>query len=252
MRRGFTLIELLVVIAIIAILAAILFPVFAKAREKARQASCASNLKQLMNAVMMYRSDYDGRIWWWYMRAGADIYFWWEYTDPYVKNRQIFQCPSAPDASAWGLNPPYDTKGTDYVPMWYASLGWQVPGYTSAAGGGGLHSGQYLACNGACCATQYASDAAFPRPAQVCILMEGYGVYNSANLNQAQIGYSGWDPSMTNTYRHNEGWNIGFMDGHVKWVGCRQFWGTTEADPQIKAPTGCLPAAHYAYWIGSF
>ena len=59
MRRGFTLIELLVVIAIIAILAAILFPVFAKAREKARSASCESNLKQISLAVLMYAQDYD-------------------------------------------------------------------------------------------------------------------------------------------------------------------------------------------------
>ena len=60
-RKGFTLIELLVVIAIIAILAAILFPVFAKAREKARQASCQANQKQIMLAFAQYRTDYDGR-----------------------------------------------------------------------------------------------------------------------------------------------------------------------------------------------
>ena len=61
-RRGFTLIELLVVIAIIAILAAILFPVFAQAREKARAATCVSNLKQIGNAMMMYVQDYDERL----------------------------------------------------------------------------------------------------------------------------------------------------------------------------------------------
>ncbi len=62
MRRGFTLIELLVVIAIIAILAAILFPVFAKAREKARQSSCLSNMKQIVLGTMQYAQDYDERL----------------------------------------------------------------------------------------------------------------------------------------------------------------------------------------------
>ncbi|MGQ9733315.1 MAG: prepilin-type N-terminal cleavage/methylation domain-containing protein [Candidatus Zipacnadales bacterium] len=64
MRRGFTLIELLVVIAIIAILAAILFPVFAKAREKARQTSCLSNIKQISLAMLAYAQDYDERFSW--------------------------------------------------------------------------------------------------------------------------------------------------------------------------------------------
>ena len=71
MRRGFTLIELLVVIAIIAILAAILFPVFAKAREKARQASCQSNLKQLALACLMYAQDYDEHFTGWLVRVRA-------------------------------------------------------------------------------------------------------------------------------------------------------------------------------------
>ncbi len=98
-KSGFTLIELLVVIAIIAILAAILFPVFARAREKARQSSCTSNLKQIGTAFMMYAQDYDevlcdnlmGRDHgnWALMDA------WSRCIMPYVKNQQLFKCPSA-------------------------------------------------------------------------------------------------------------------------------------------------------------
>jgi prepilin-type N-terminal cleavage/methylation domain-containing protein/prepilin-type processing-associated H-X9-DG protein len=91
MRRGFTLIELLVVIAIIAILAAILFPVFARAREKARQTACLSNIKQLSLAAMMYSQDYDEQIIPSYL---ASNYVWLDLITPYVKNTQIFVCPS--------------------------------------------------------------------------------------------------------------------------------------------------------------
>src|SRR5215216_157385 len=103
MRRrscGFTLIELLVVIAIIAILAAILFPVFAQAREKARAASCLSNTKQLGLAMRMYATDYDE------VNVGSYSYpntwgqcphlIWADLLQPYIKNLQIVACPSAP------------------------------------------------------------------------------------------------------------------------------------------------------------
>jgi prepilin-type N-terminal cleavage/methylation domain-containing protein/prepilin-type processing-associated H-X9-DG protein len=102
-KRGFTLIELLVVIAIIAILAAILFPVFARAREAARKTACINNLKQLGTGVMMYAQDYDetmpsanfGTM------ASTPIgasYGWsyiWAILDPYLKNQGILACPSA-------------------------------------------------------------------------------------------------------------------------------------------------------------
>jgi prepilin-type N-terminal cleavage/methylation domain-containing protein/prepilin-type processing-associated H-X9-DG protein len=100
MRRGFTLIELLVVIAIIAILAAILFPVFAKAREKARQTSCLNNVKQLATATMQYCQDYDELT---PNYRYPDPYFWPNFLMPYVKNNQIFMCPSRPPASATNL-----------------------------------------------------------------------------------------------------------------------------------------------------
>jgi len=107
-RRGFTLIELLVVIAIIAILAAILFPVFARARENARRASCQSNLKQIGLAVMQYTQDYDEHLptrFNYYPVAGvyntpdgkpsaSAAILWYMEIYPYVKNYQIYTCPS--------------------------------------------------------------------------------------------------------------------------------------------------------------
>lgn len=94
--RGFTLIELLVVIAILAVLAAVLFPVFARATEKAREATCVSNVKQLLEACMMYATDYDrtlpparcGRI------QGSLGYTWCVLLQPYIDNEEILVCPS--------------------------------------------------------------------------------------------------------------------------------------------------------------
>jgi len=102
MRKGFTLIELLVVIAIIAILAAILFPVFARAREKARQTSCLSNLKQLALGGLMYAQDYDERF---VTYRYPDPYYWPDKIEPYLKNAQILRCPSrATVARGYGIN----------------------------------------------------------------------------------------------------------------------------------------------------
>lgn len=104
-RRGFTLIELLVVIAIIAILAAILFPVFAQAREKARSLSCLSNMRQLGTGFSMYTQDYDECLVPLATQvpsptppvvAGGTITWWPDLIQPYVKNAQIFRCPSLP------------------------------------------------------------------------------------------------------------------------------------------------------------
>jgi len=108
-NKGFTLIELLVVIAIIAILAAILFPVFARARENARRASCSSNLKQIGLGLMQYTQDYDEQLvpiaW---PNGGNGVGQWPQLIQPYVKSTQLFQCPSSPskdtrraDAGNW-------------------------------------------------------------------------------------------------------------------------------------------------------
>jgi len=104
-RKAFTLIELLVVIAIIAILAAILFPVFAKAREKARQATCASNLKQIGLALVQYTQDYDDVHVAYFSQFGG-VNWTWEYTiQPYIKTTNVFICPTNAGNGPFSTNP---------------------------------------------------------------------------------------------------------------------------------------------------
>jgi prepilin-type N-terminal cleavage/methylation domain-containing protein len=121
-KRAFTLIELLVVIAIIAILAAILFPVFARARENARRASCMSNLKQIGLGFMMYAQDYDenypSSFYYtdevtdpnWGASGGQNYMFWMQMVYPYVKSNQIFFCPSGNSAQAHAISGNYGVK----------------------------------------------------------------------------------------------------------------------------------------------
>jgi len=125
-KRGFTLIELLVVIAIIAILAAILFPVFAQARAAARKASCISNLKQLALAQLMYVQDYDEQftVWDWGKGVGQDSWaradgsgWWMVQTQPYIKNFGLYSCPSdTRNFSADGNNCPKCAWGYSVIP----------------------------------------------------------------------------------------------------------------------------------------
>ncbi|BDI28586.1 hypothetical protein CCAX7_006370 [Capsulimonas corticalis] len=157
MKRGFTLIELLVVIAIIAILAAILFPVFAQAREKARQISCASNEKQLALGILQYVQDYDenypfgnesGHVW-----STTPACKWDLNIAPYLKSLQVFYCPddsmtgnAYPDwqglGMSYGVNglitPHWGSPTTVSVagPMGYANENWG--GNSQTPGGGGL------------------------------------------------------------------------------------------------------------------
>jgi prepilin-type N-terminal cleavage/methylation domain-containing protein/prepilin-type processing-associated H-X9-DG protein len=183
-RRGFTLIELLVVIAIIAILAAILFPVFARAREKARQTSCLSNLKQLGTALQMYCQDYDSMTPPHNDDDGTEGWRWFQFPivlTPYTKNYQILKCPSD---DGW-TQPEIGATGR------WASY----PVNTAAV---------------------KKTDAQFRDPSNTIVLFDGsegdLGVeYDSARPDHPD--YTGVDAYE----RHNDGMNINFYDGHAKW-----------------------------------
>lgn len=204
MRRGFTLIELLVVIAIIAILAAILFPVFAKAREKARQSSCLSNVRQLTTALMTYVQDYDESFPMAYCYFGepAAMQIWKVHVMPYIKNSQVFNCPSfslstATTYSDYGANPSVMVlDGT--APVTTVNLAQM----TSPA------STMLLADSGSYYLHRTGYRFAY--------------VPGTADGRDPLAVDSAWADSRTMadfvSGRHNNGVNIGFCDGHAKWL----------------------------------
>ncbi len=230
LRSGFTLVELLVVIAIIAILAAILFPVFARARENARRSSCQSNLKQIGLGLMQYVQDYDGSQPF-FSTSGITGYVappevaalpgasstdvkWSHLIQPYIKSSQVFVCPSRSDARALGRNVSY--------------------GYN-------FH---YLSYSRSGPAFYVARDSAIEFPAQTVAIADSRGTGDGAYLKdgdpndasrELNHGYSldpradaaalptGHTSSSGGLYsivsdRHLEGGNVAFADGHVKWM----------------------------------
>jgi len=200
-RRGFTLIELLVVIAIIAILAAILFPVFAKAREKARQTSCLSNLKQLGTAVLMYTQDYDERFPpnYSYCVGGTQLFWWDDLVQPYVNNRQLFICPSSTVYGYTYARPPGLPNPLDFT--YDANAMGSTAGTDWGAGGPmrGSGVGQNLAL--------------VALPAECIMLCEAWSTREISHADRtdcfdADNGYIRKD--------HNDMANWTFCDGHVK------------------------------------
>jgi len=187
MRRGFTLIELLVVIAIIAILAAILFPVFARARSKARQTSCLSNVKEITLALMMYAQDYDETL---VMYNNSAYTFGWRSAAmPYVKNDQVFICPSE--------------------------------------GGGACDYGVIYPHVSAVGSAKMLDDIEYP--AETGLLTETEAQDVSGRYGNLYLGYCPFcyaEGSISWAYyrgvawpgRHNGGNNCGYVDGHAKWL----------------------------------
>jgi prepilin-type N-terminal cleavage/methylation domain-containing protein/prepilin-type processing-associated H-X9-DG protein len=209
-RRAFTLIELLVVIAIIAILAAILFPVFAKAREKGRQASCLSNLKQIGLGMIQYTQDYDellpGNYW------GNSSTTWMANIQPYIKNYQIYGCPS--DTNTWNDG----WYGANGVPTSNAKLSYGYNAYIST-GGQTLNTANV---NYGATFTAL-SNAAIVAPAATVMVAEGgaSSVTTPAVAETSNPPFICWNTNANNYWtspcgRHFGDANTLFCDGHVK------------------------------------
>jgi len=235
-RKGFTLIELLIVIAIISILAAILFPVFAKARESARRASCLSNLKQMGLGMMMYVQDYDGKYFaraYYAGKSPGDGNFssdtllgsWmpplssvtsdqtWLLA-PYIKNRQIFVCPSF---GGFRVN-------TQESPYGYAYN--LVAGYPKEY----ANAGETL------------SESTIEEPARMIAFIDSsrenaYPVQNAAGVPITDNWGSSYckladSTCPDNLYgRHLDGINAAYMDGHAKWHKVNYFYNNGENYP---------------------
>jgi prepilin-type N-terminal cleavage/methylation domain-containing protein/prepilin-type processing-associated H-X9-DG protein len=214
-RVGFTLIELLVVIAIIAILAAILFPVFAKARSKARQAVCLSNCKQIGSAFLMYLQDYDewlpinydGRLSWPQSSYiyNPNIRNWTWVIQPYIRNTDVWACPSG--------NFRMTQYGVATFPGAGCNMGMSYPlswGNTSPTWGK-----QPTLCPWPA-ETFLFGDARTPVDWAEGVAFANMYPYGWVDL-QPPIGY-GSVPYGEHLTRHEGGSDIGFLDGHAKWM----------------------------------
>jgi len=217
-NSGFTLIELLVVIAIIAILAAILFPVFAQAREKARTASCSSNAKQLGLAVLMYKQDYDEKFpfgGWRPNDLGTNE--WQNTTIPYIKNKGVFRCPSTTDLDE------DNSKPTEWLwnrnPVNYL--------YNNQLGRNHQPLGDSAVNAPASCWMLMDGHSDWGCPNNACVGVDWQGRPNTTWLYEDTTfgadaslltGWLSWQGFTWGLPRHNGGGNVCFADGHVKYI----------------------------------
>lgn len=223
-QKGFTLIELLVVIAIMAILAAILFPVFARARENARRASCMSNLKQIGLGVMMYTQDYDeeyppveindgpnqpdGYQW----SGTSTLWFWQQVIYPYTRSDTIYVCPSAPSIptrTSGGVTRPTpisDNYGANMLILRELTASTISP--------------LALAAMNAPSKTYMVMDFGYERidVPRITNTASGWGWLPGSGDFGATGYYADNPPSDWHKGRHFDGISIAFADGHVKWL----------------------------------
>lgn len=198
--KAFTLIELLVVIAIIAILAAILFPVFARARENARKASCMSNLKQIGLGFMQYSQDYDENVVPVRVGGAASNYFnWSNIIQPYLKSTQVLVCPSNSS---------------------------KVQGYAYNMSAGGAPNRNLASYNFPAQTVFLVDVIGSPTLASNQSLLFFIGAADAFGREQTRIVTAGMPTSsstcspeaLSNAAVHMEGANYMFADGHVKWL----------------------------------
>jgi len=203
-KHGFTLIELLVVIAIIAILAAILFPVFARARENARKSSCQSNLKQIGLALAQYAQDNDERLPPYVQVldecSGIGRAVWYEMAFPYLKNTQILKCPS--DTSTRLAGDPLDRDSGTCRP-YRLGVSYGVNANLMPA-----NTGRAMSSFTAPSQTLWAMDS-----------LDGGTLTDGRDLvlPTPADAPTGFDSRYRPGYHHFDGANCLFVDGHVKW-----------------------------------
>jgi len=234
---GFTLIELLVVIAIIAILAAILFPVFARARESARATTCRSNLKQFGNAMAMYLSDYDQRFprggWSGGIQRSSE---WQNALFPYIKNAGVYMCPSHPDRQATGRGGSGGVA-TAYVynnnlangetPRLETDVNAPADCVALMDGHGDWGADQR-------CVTPFSNGQPVTADDSWCSEWTTYGA--EADTIAGTYDWGGTlGNKLTNLPRHNNTNNVLFVDGHVKTVNLGEIKTPNEARIRAEA-----------------
>jgi prepilin-type N-terminal cleavage/methylation domain-containing protein len=231
-RAAFTLIELLVVIAIIALLAAILFPVFARARENARRASCASNFRQLSMGFMQYTQDYDERLPLFSLSGrgnagfmgydGGDGARWADSIFPYVKSTQVFDCPSS--TKHLSVYP-----GGQYYDITTYSYGYVTPSDPNyIVGVAGRPLAQIEDSAGTLMLVEDGrQDAGLGAETQGRLIPNPGEALSSLGGRLNGFRHTGADSSDYASYA----FNAVFTDGHVKWVRLTDVWNGGAMQP---------------------